>query len=104
MKCKLRKIGIDNAEYLYCFKDKYHPGINKRTLTLRVFLKDQKQTSIIIEFLTPDYYFIGQPLQSGISLNNTIISLAEKANLNEPKYIRQLILLGQKKDGPERMP
>ncbi len=39
---------------------------------------------------------MGQPLKSGISLVNKITNSIEIVNINEPKYIRQLILQGLK--------
>lgn len=39
---------------------------------------------------------MGQILKSGVKLNNTIKDTQETVNINEPKYIRELILQGQK--------
>ncbi|MCQ9635994.1 hypothetical protein MP477_13630 [Chryseobacterium sp. WG23] len=97
MKRKLRKIHINNREYLYSVTDTYHAGTETNTLTVRIFLSGQKKTPLIIEFLTSDDYFMGQPLQSGIILINKITSSEDEVNFNEPGYIRQLILQGQKK-------
>ena len=96
MRSKLRKITIDNLEYLYSVTDKYHSGTETNTLTLKVYLNGQKQTPLIIDFLTLDHYYMGQILKSGVSLVNRITSLSENVNINEPKYIRQLILKGIK--------
>ncbi|WP_300671057.1 hypothetical protein [Soonwooa sp.] len=97
MKNKLRKITIDKLEYLYLVTDKYHLGTETNTLTVKVFLSGHKQTPLIIEFLTRDDYYMGQLLNSGIKLKNCIKSVEEVVNLNEPKFIKELILLGQKK-------
>lgn len=96
MKSKLRKIIVDNLEYLYSVTDQYHPGTETNTLTVKIFLSGQKQTPLIIDFRTLDHYFIGQPLKSGISLVNTITNSTEEVNINEPKYIREFILQGRK--------
>ncbi|MGE8526508.1 hypothetical protein [Chryseobacterium rhizosphaerae] len=97
MKRKLRKILIHNMEYLYSVTDKYHAGTETNTLTVRIFLSGQKQTPLVIEFLTSDDYFMGQPLNSGINLMNTVRDSIENININEPKYIQQLIVKGREK-------
>lgn len=97
MKNKLRKIVIDQIEYLYSVTDQFHYGTETNTLTVKIFLSGEKQTSLIIDFLTFDHYLMGQPLKSGISLMNTITNSTEVVNINEPKYIQQLIVKGRKK-------
>ena len=96
MKRKLRKIVIEKLEYLYSVIDKYHSGTETNTLRVKVFLNGQKKTPLIIDFLTFDDYYMGQPLNSGIDLINKITNTFDKVNINEPKYIRELILQGQK--------
>lgn len=95
MKTKLRKITIDNLEYLYSVSDQYIPGTETNALTVKIFLSGQKQTPLVIEFLTLDHYYMGQILKSGISLTNKIKNTVDHVNMNEPKYIRELILLGR---------
>jgi hypothetical protein len=94
MKSRLRKIIIDGSEYLYSVSNKYHSGTN--TLTIRVFLSGQKKTPLIIDFSTFDDYYGGQPLNSGIRLANKRTNKTDLVNINEPKYIRELILHGLK--------
>ncbi|MFP3835005.1 hypothetical protein [Chryseobacterium sp. SIMBA_028] len=96
MKNKLRKIVIDHLEYLYVVTDQYHHGTETNTLTVKIFVSGNKQTPLIIDFLTLDDYIMGQPLKSGISLVNKITNSIEIININEPKYISQLILQGLK--------
>ncbi|AZA80542.1 hypothetical protein C1637_22540 [Chryseobacterium lactis] len=96
MKTRLRKIIVNDTEYLYLVKDQYHPGTETNTLTVKIFLIGQKQTPLVINFMTRDHYIVGQPLKSGVELMNTITNVTENINLNEPKYIRQLIIVGQK--------
>lgn len=96
VKNKLRKIVVDHVEYLYSVTDKYHHGTETNTLTVKIFLSGNKQSPLIIDFLTLDDYIMGQPLKSGISLVNKITNSIEIVNINEPKYIRQLILQGLK--------
>ncbi|WP_431610878.1 hypothetical protein [Chryseobacterium sp. 'Rf worker isolate 10'] len=96
MKNKLRKIVIDNNEYLYSVTDQFHSETETNTLTLKIFLSGQKLTPLIIEFVTVEHYIVGQPLKSGIKLINKITNSEDEVNMNEPKYIRQFILLGLK--------
>ena len=96
MKNKLRKIVIDNNEYLYSVTDQLNAGTETNTLTLKIFLSGQKLTPLIIEFVTVEHYIVGQPLKSGIKLINKITNSEDEVNMNEPKYIRQFILLGLK--------
>ncbi|SIQ92462.1 hypothetical protein [Chryseobacterium sp. RU33C] len=96
MKNKLRKIVIDNNEYLYSVTDQLNAETEINTLTLKVFLREHKQTPLIVEFVTFDHYIMGQPLKSGIKLRNKLTNSEDTVNLNEPKYIKQFILLGLK--------
>lgn len=96
MKNKLRKIVVNNLEHLYSIAYQYHSATETTTLTVKVFLKDYKQTPLIIEFLTFDDYYMGHPLKFGMKLMNKIKGSQEEVNLNEPKYINQLIVLGRK--------
>lgn len=95
MKNKLRKIVIDNQEYLYLITNRFHAGTDMSTLTVKVFLSGYKQTPLIVEFLTLNDYYVGQPLKSGIKLMNRNTNSEHVVNLNEPGFIRQLILQGQ---------
>lgn len=97
MKKKLRKITVNAVEYLYSITDQYHSETKTNTLTAKIFLNGQKQTPLILEFITVDHYIMGQPLKSGIKLFNKITNTEDDVNLNEPKYIRQFIVLGLKK-------
>ncbi|WP_337085133.1 hypothetical protein [Elizabethkingia anophelis] len=103
MKSKLRKIVIDNLTYLYVVTDNHHLGTATNTLTLKIFLTGHKQTPLIIDFLTEgQYYWLGHdlmrsPLLWGVSLNNNLTRKLTEVNLNEPKYIRKLILIGKEK-------
>lgn len=97
MKNKLRKIIINNIEYVYSVTNQFHSETETNTLTVKVFLRGQKQTPLIIKFVTADDYMMGQPLKSGVKLVNKFTSSEDEVNLNEPKYIKQLIVLGLKK-------
>lgn len=92
MKNKLRKIVIDNSKYLYVVTDKYHSENETNTLTLKVFLEGYKQSPLVIDFLTFDNYYMGQVLKSGVSLKNRNTDVMEIININEPRFIRKLIL------------
>ncbi|UTX50759.1 hypothetical protein [Chryseobacterium sp. MA9] len=97
MKNKLRKIIINNSEYLYSVTDQFHAETETNTLTVKVFLRGQKQTPLIIKFMTVDDYMMGQPLKSGVKLVNKITGSEDEVNLNKPRYIRRFILFGLKK-------
>ena len=96
MKSKLRKITIENLEYLYSVSNKYHLENQTNTLTVRIYLSGYKQTPLVIDFLTLDNYYMGQLLNSGVSLANKLTNMTDTVNINDPKYIRELILHGQK--------
>jgi hypothetical protein len=96
MKNKLRKITIDDLEYLYSTTTKYNLGTNTNRFIVRIYLSNEKKTPLIIDFLTIDDFYIGQPLNTGIDVINKITNKVDRLNLNEPKYIRKLILHGRK--------
>ncbi|MDH5031908.1 hypothetical protein [Chryseobacterium cucumeris] len=96
MKNKLRKITVNAVEYLYLVADQYYFESKTNTLTVKVFFNGQKQTPLIIKFMTVNDYVMGQPLKSGVKLFNKIKNTEEVVNLNEPKYIKELIVLGLK--------
>lgn len=96
MKNKLRKITINNLKYLWLVTDQYHSETETNTLTLKVFLEGNKQHPLIIDFLTMDHYYMGQVLKSGIALINKKTNSADVVNINEPGFVRKLILLGIK--------
>lgn len=96
MKNKLRKISIDNSKYLYAVTDKYHSETETNTLTVKVFLEGHKSSPLVIDFLTSDHYFMGQVLKSGISLENKNTNSTDVININQPAWIRKLILQGIK--------
>ena len=97
MKNKLRKIIINERVYLYSINDRYHSERYANTLTVKIYLSGQKQTPLVIEFATIDDPIMGQPLKTGVKLVNKITKATDTVNLNEPKYIRELILMGQQK-------
>jgi hypothetical protein len=97
MKNKLRKITINQLVYFYVVSDKYHLGTETNTLTIKIYLVGFKQTPLIIEFLTIEHYYVGQVLKSGVLLLNKKTNTSDRINLNEPKHIRELILIGIKK-------
>ncbi len=88
---------IDQIEYLYFVEDHFHAGTETNTLTVKIFLSGEKKTPLIIDFLTFNDYFVGQPLKSGINLINRITNSTETVNINEPKYIQKLIVQGREK-------
>jgi hypothetical protein len=96
MKNKLRKIIVDDLEYVYRVTDKYHRETRINTLTVKIFLVGHKQTPLVVEFHTIDHFYLGQLLKQNVELYNTKTNKAEGVNLNHPKNIRSLILHGIK--------
>lgn len=97
MKKSLRKIIIDQTEFMFLVSDKYDRETELNTLTVKVYVNGNKRTSLILRFLTMEHYYAGQPLKTGINLVHTPSDTTISVNLNEPKFIRQLIELGLKK-------
>jgi hypothetical protein len=91
MKSKLKKMVIDNVEYLYLVSNKLSCDTKTNTLSLKTFLSGEKQTPLIIEFVTADDYHQGNVLMTGVNLVNKFTNVTDRINLNEPKYIRLLI-------------
>lgn len=96
MKAKLRKIIIDDKEYLYHLRINYYSPSKTNKLSLKIFLSQEKATPLVIDFLTAADYFLGQPLNVGVTLPNSKTNKEVRVNLHEPQYIRELILLGLK--------
>lgn len=94
MKGDIRKIVVNQAEYIYRVSDKYDPETGLNTLTVKVFLKGVKRTPLIICFLTEEDYRVGQRLNKNVRLLHKPTNSEEWVNLNEPGYIRRLIELG----------
>lgn len=95
MKNKLRKIVINNLEYLYFVTVRFHAGTGMNTTSVKVFLSGFKKTPLIIEFLTLNDYYLGSRLNFGIMLMNKMTHVETEVNLNKPGLIRKLILQGQ---------
>lgn len=95
MKNKLRKITVDNNEYLYLIRFDYY-SIGANQLTLTIFLNGHKRTPLVLDFLTLDDYHLGQPLNVGVQLLNVKTNEPVQVNIHEPKYIREFILLAIK--------
>jgi hypothetical protein len=96
MKTKLRKITVDERAYLYHIRTDYYYTANVNKLTLTIFLNGEKRTPLVVDFLTLDDLYKGQPLNVGIELLNVNSNEQIRVNINEPKYIREFILLGIK--------
>ena len=95
MKNKLRKIVINNLEYLYFVTVRFHAGTGMNTTSVKIFLSGFKKTPLVIEFLTLNDYYLGSRLNFGIMLMNKMTHVETEVNLNKPGLIRKLILQGQ---------
>jgi len=85
---------INNSQYLYSINIKYNLKEDTNILTLKVYLFKNKNTPLVIEFFSKNDYYIGSVLNCGIELENGNTKKIEIVNLNMPKYISQIILLG----------
>lgn len=94
MKKKLRQINVDNKVYLYSVRKRYNFESNTYHLKVKIFLNGRKNTPLIINF---DDNLLGQLLNVGVLLLHKQTHEIVKINLNEPQYIKDLILLGQQK-------
>lgn len=92
MKTQLRKITINDKIYLYTKAD--YLGNEQSRVKLRIFLQGEKTTPLIIDFLTKDDFILGNPLKNGVKLFNQLENQTQIVNINHPKLIRALILLG----------
>ena len=92
MKQKLRKLIHKEKEYLYRINTAYNTKKdNTSLLSVRIFLEGEKNTPLCINFITIDDKYMGQPLNGNINLLNKNTQTKETINLNEPKYIPELI-------------
>lgn len=96
MKSKLRKITIDNNDYLYHIRIDYYSHSGTEKLTLTIFLSGHKKSPLIVDFLTLSDLYKGHPLNNGIQLLNVKTNELVQVNIHEPKYIREFILFGIK--------
>ena len=96
MKKMLRKMVVEKKDYVYSINSNYL-GNEISILTVRIYLKERKQTPLVIAFKTKDDYFVGNVLHSGIELHNTMTNTIEHININEPKMIKKLMLHGLQK-------
>jgi hypothetical protein len=96
MKTKLRRIHIESKDYRYSVSNRYYTKNETNVLTIRIYLDGNKNTPLIIEFLTLDHYSMGQVLGSGVNLENITTNTPDRINIHEPKRIKYLILQGMK--------
>ncbi len=96
MKKKLRKIVVEDSTYWYVLSDSILMETYPDFMQIRIFLDGHKATPLTLNFYH-DYDAIqGFALNSGLALFNAISQTTEMVNINQPKYIREFILLGKK--------
>lgn len=96
MKKKIRKIVIENNTYLYrTLQKQIRPDLSR--FILRVFLEHARSNPLVIEFLVREGYITGNPLNMGVMLFNYKTQGYCYLNMNYPRYVREMILLGLKK-------
>ena len=97
MKGGIRKIVINEEDYVYRVSNKYDGETRLNTLTVKVYVSGKKRTPLILRFSVLEHYYAGQPLKTGITLFHKASNSEVPVNLNEPKFIRQLIELAAEK-------
>jgi hypothetical protein len=94
VRSKFRKITINDRQYLITKSEDYSYG---RTLDINIYLKGHQRTPLMIRFqIINKSPIIFQSLGPGITIYNSKTNESVQVNFNEPKYIRELILLGIK--------
>lgn len=92
MKGQLRKITVENDEYIYTVRQEYEKENGATTLVIRIFLSGQKSKPLIIHIVTFCDTLYGHPLYVGVNILNHITNSLEHFNIHQPKYIRGFIL------------
>jgi hypothetical protein len=92
MKGQLRRITVENNEYIYTVRKRYERQSGADTLVIRLFLSGQKSNPLIIHFVTYCDTFYGHPLYVGMDVLNHVTNTMEHFNIHQPKYIRGFIL------------
>lgn len=92
MKGELRKITVENNEYIYTIRDVYERETGATTIIIRIFLSGQKSKPLIIHFVTFCDTRYGHPLYTGVNILNQITKSVEYFNIHHPKHIRAFIL------------
>lgn len=98
MKCKLRKIVINNIVYYYRYTCKYQKVSENDYNCISVFRAyscENKNTALTVKIETVSDYYLGNILNAGVN----------GINFNCPSWARELILLGIDKgwNGTEKM-
>ena len=100
MKSKLRKIAVDETNYLYSVKDSYTRSSKDLeaswTTTVRVFKDGCKNTPLELLFVTKDEYITGNPLKSNYSIDRN--GESHEFNIYRPWLISLLIREGLNKN------
>ena len=96
MKSQLRRITVENDVYVYSVKDTYEKETGATRIIVRIFLNGQKNTPLIIQFLTFCDTLHGHPLYVGVDMLNHATESMEHFNIHKPKYIKGFILEGIK--------
>jgi len=94
MKTKLKKIAVNEQEFLFTVSRDYgNPG-KVPSLSVRVFLAGFKNTPLTVFFDTHMDY-TGNPFFSGVLLQNKATGEQEEINANFPGLIRKYIFHGK---------
>ena len=89
---QLRRITVENKEYIYIIKNDYKSESGATILIIRMFLSGQKSKPLISHFVTFCDTLHGHPLYAGGHLLNHATNSMEYFIIHRPKYIRGFIL------------
>lgn len=92
----LRKITVEDTIFRFKCTNGFGDNTEIATFRITIFLDGYKQTPLIIDFVTWEDLYAGNPLKTGVKLMNLGTNEEEFVNLNRPKYIRECILYGIK--------
>ncbi|QMV40067.1 hypothetical protein [Cohnella cholangitidis] len=90
MKKKTREISIDGKKYTYVINQKYIQ--NKSHITLKISLKDLRNSACIYRFITWEDAIAGSPLIVGVAIRKRDTDGIVNFNLHHPKQIYRFIV------------
>lgn len=88
MKKKLRTLRVDNSEYLYSIGVTYIADTEESIFIMHIFVDKYSKYALLVHFRVLDDYYVGNPLNHGVLLYNTVLEKEIVVNLNRPLFIR----------------
>ncbi|MDM1388702.1 hypothetical protein HX052_01760 [Myroides marinus] len=101
MKKRLRTLKVGSDEYLYSTEgigtgdiSKIAEGGDKSIFVIRIFKDKYSKYALLVFFCVLDDYYVGNPLNSGVSLYNDLLRKEVRVNLNRPLFVRMALDYG----------